>query len=48
LNAVTAWPVEGDLVVPLDQAPEGLVEGMGTEWRIKKKSRMILDEQSKK
>jgi len=48
LNAVTAWPVEGDLVVPLDQAPDNLIEGMGAEWCLKKKSRKILEEQSKK
>ena len=41
------WPVEGDLVVPLDQAPEDLIDGMGAEWRLKNKNRKILEGQSK-
>jgi hypothetical protein len=41
------WPVEGDLVVPLEQAPEELIEGMGAEWRLKQKNLKILEEQAK-
>jgi len=41
------WPVEGDLVVPLDQAPEDLREGMGEEWRVRTKNRKALEEQKK-
>ena len=33
------WPVEGDLVVPLEQAPEDLVEGTGQSWRIREANR---------
>jgi len=39
------WPVEGDLVIPIEQAPESLTEGMGAEWRLQKKNRRILEEQ---
>ena len=35
---LTEWPVEGDLVVPLDQAPTELTDGMSVEWRLKKKN----------
>ena len=41
------WPVEGDLVIPLDQAPEDLKEGMGEEWRLREKNRQILQEEGK-
>ena len=34
---LTEWPVEGDLVVPLDLFPESLRDGMGQNWRAKKK-----------
>ncbi len=27
------WPVEGDLVVPIDQMPPGMLAGMGENWR---------------
>lgn len=46
-HLLTEWPVEGDLVVPLDQAPADLINGMGAEWRLKKKNRKILEEQGK-
>ena len=36
------WPVEGDLVVPLDQAPDDLVEGMDEAWRKREENRRIL------
>ena len=42
------WPVEGDLVVPIEQAPEDLQEGMGEEWRVRTKNRKVLEEQGKK
>jgi hypothetical protein len=39
------WPVEGDLVVPLEKAPTEMTDGMGAEWRLQKKNRAILEEQ---
>jgi ribonuclease BN (tRNA processing enzyme) len=42
------WPVEGDLVVPLEDLPESLKESMGAAWRQKQKNQKILDEQNKK
>ncbi len=39
------WPVQGDLVVPLDQAPEDLREGMGDDWRVRERNRRALEEQ---
>jgi len=41
------WPVEGDLVVPLEMAPDDLIDGMGEEWRLKQKNRKVLEEQKK-
>ena len=40
------WPVEGDLVVPLDKAPADMTDGMGQEWRLREKNRKVLEEQS--
>jgi len=40
--------VEGDLVVPLEDAPDDLIEGMGAEWRLKKKNQKVLEEQENK
>ena len=34
---LTEWPVDGDLVVPLELFPESLRNGMGQNWRAKKK-----------
>ncbi len=42
------WPVEGDLVVPMEAMPDNLRESMGGAWRLKLKNQKILDEQSKK
>jgi ribonuclease BN (tRNA processing enzyme) len=42
------WPVEGDLVVPLDQLPANLKNSMGQEWEHKKKNQKILEEEKKK
>jgi hypothetical protein len=39
------WPVEGDLVVPVDQLPDSLKDSMGAEWRLREKNRKILREQ---
>jgi ribonuclease Z len=30
---LTEWPVEGDLVIPIDAAPPELTKGMGENWR---------------
>ena len=40
------WPVDGDLVVPLDQVPEALKQSMGDRWRQKVRNQKILDEQN--
>jgi len=47
-HLLTEWPVEGDLVVPLDSVPESLSSGMGESWRLKQKNQKMLEEQSKK
>lgn len=41
------WPVEGDLVVPVEQLPENLRKSMGDRWRTKVKNNKILEEQAK-
>ena len=41
------WPVEGDLVIPIDQAPAELTDGMGESWRLKRKNLKVLEEQEK-
>jgi hypothetical protein len=41
------WPVDSDLVIPLDKAPAEMTDGMGAEWRLRKKNRAILEEQAK-
>jgi hypothetical protein len=33
---LTEWPVDGDLVVPLEAAPSVLTNGMGESWRQRK------------
>ena len=48
---LTAWQdagqarltVEGDLVVPIEQAPDDLREGMGESWRIREENRKVLE-----
>jgi hypothetical protein len=40
------WPVEGDLVVPMEALPDNLKESMGAEWRLREKNRKVLEEQS--
>ncbi len=42
------WPVEGDLVIPIEVAPKDLTDGMGAEWRLRQKNRKVLEEQGKK
>jgi hypothetical protein len=44
---LTEWPVEGDLVVPLDQLPENLKDSMGAAWRLRVKNQKVLEEQGK-
>ena len=39
------WPVDGDLVVPLEMLPENLKNSMGAEWRLREKNRNALEEQ---
>jgi len=46
-HLLEVWPVESDLVVPLDSLPDSLKENMGDAWRKKQKNQKILDEQSK-
>ena len=36
------WPVEGDLVVPVEQLPENLKQSMGQEWRLRERNREAL------
>jgi ribonuclease Z len=33
---LTEWPVDSDLVVPLESLPDSLLEGMGQSWRERK------------
>ena len=40
------WPVEGDLVVPLDALPDSLRQSMGASWRHREKNRAILKEKN--
>jgi ribonuclease BN (tRNA processing enzyme) len=39
------WPVDSDLVIPLESAPAEMTDGMGAEWRLRNKNRKILEEQ---
>ncbi len=41
------WPVEGDLVIPLESLPANLKESMGGAWRLKQKNQKILEKESK-
>jgi hypothetical protein len=38
------WPVEGDLVVPMETLPENLKEIMGQEWRLRQKNRKAFQQ----
>ena len=37
--------VEGDLVVPLEKAPDDLKQGMGQSFELRQKNREILQQQ---
>ncbi len=39
------WPVEGDLVVPIEALPANLKESMGDAWRHRNENRKILENQ---
>jgi len=41
------WPVDSDLVVPIDQMPENLRNSMGDRWRQKVRNQEILEKQNK-
>lgn len=41
------WPVDSDLVVPLEALPDNLRDSMGSSWRLREKNRAILKEQGK-
>jgi ribonuclease Z len=41
------WPVDGDIVVPMDAMPEKLKDSMGAAWRHRVKNQKIIKEQSK-
>ncbi|MGI9367406.1 MAG: guanitoxin biosynthesis MBL fold metallo-hydrolase GntH [Ruegeria sp.] len=43
---LTQWPVDSDLVIPLEQLPEALKESMGAAWRLREKNQEVLREQS--
>jgi hypothetical protein len=43
---LTEWPVESDLVVPLEVLPEKLKESMGAAWRHRQANREILRKQA--
>ena len=40
------WPVDGDLVVPIDSMPENLQKSMSDRWRQRVRNRKILEEQA--
>ena len=42
---LTDWPVDTDLVVPLEALPENLKQSMGAAWRHREANRKILEEQ---
>jgi len=42
------WPVEGDLVVPMEDLPDRLRDSMGAAWRLKQKNLKILEEQGQR
>ncbi len=39
------WPVDSDLVVPVEALPDNLKESMGAAWRHREANRKILEEQ---
>ena len=38
------WPVDGDLVVPLEALPENLKDSMGSAWRKKQENEKAREE----
>ena len=42
------WPVDGDLVVPVDSLPANLRKSMGGHWELTQKNRKKLEEMQKK
>jgi len=40
------WPVDSDLVVPLDDLPPSLMNSMGDRWRHKVENQKVLEEQN--
>ena len=41
------WPVDSDLVVPMEALPENLKDSMGGHWRMKQENQKVLIEQAK-
>jgi ribonuclease Z len=39
------WPVEGDLVVPIESLPPNLLDSTGGAWRHKQKNLKLIEEQ---
>jgi len=42
------WPVDSDLVVPVDQLPANLRDSMGAAWRQKQRNMELSEEQEEK
>ncbi|MFW2405700.1 MAG: guanitoxin biosynthesis MBL fold metallo-hydrolase GntH [Gammaproteobacteria bacterium] len=40
------WPVDGDIVIPLEALPESLNKSMGEAWRQRNENRRLLGEQA--
>jgi hypothetical protein len=40
------WPVDGDIVVPMEMMPEKLKDSMGGAWRERVRNQKILEERS--
>jgi hypothetical protein len=45
-HLLETWPVEGDLVVPMEAMPEKLKDSMGAAWRQKLKNQKIIEERN--
>ena len=41
------WPVEGDLVIPVEKLHEALNKSMGQAWREREANRKVLEQQGK-
>jgi hypothetical protein len=42
------WPVEGDLVIPIETLPDSLRQSMGAEWRLREKNKKSKEEMDEK